>query len=126
MNAQEKKIVKAMYSKVYRITESSRDFEELTRLCTKEEREHRKMGMRFTDGRAVFNAPLGLIGEYFAVKAVIDGLTIKYTSDDFLHIKKSCFMGASIGNKYADRLKAEITPEEIAEFEKLDYVKLIA
>ena len=125
MNTNDKKTVKAMYNKLYRITESSRDFEELTALTTKEEREHRKMGMRFTDGSCRYNAPLGLTGEYFAAKAVIDGLTANYTAADFLSIRQSCLMGAGIAHKYAARIRSEITAEEIDAFESLDYVEMI-
>ena len=125
MNAKEKRTIKAMFAKLYRITESSSDFERLTELCTKEEREHRKMGARFTDGRAAYNAPLGVTGEYFAVKSVFDGMTANYTAADFLHIRQSCLIGAGIAHKYADRINAEVSTEERAQFLALDYVEFI-
>jgi len=125
MNAQEKKTIQKLYGKLYRTTASSRDFEDLTRLCTKEEREHRKFGACFTDGQARYNAPLGITGEYFATRAVLDGLTANYTAADFLSIRQSCLMGAGIAHKYADKIRAEITPDEMAEFAALDYVKMI-
>lgn len=125
MNANEKKVIQKMYSRLYRITESSRDFETLTDMCKKEERDHRKFGAAFTNGRAAYNMPLGLTAEYFAVKEVLDGLIVNYTAADFLHIRHSCLIGAGIAHKYADRIKAEITAEELAEFAALDYVKMI-
>jgi hypothetical protein len=125
MNAHEKKIIQGLYGKLHRITESSRYFEDLTRIATKEEREHRKMGARFTDGRAAYNAPLGITGEYFAVRAVLDGLTANYTAANYLYIRESSLMGAGIAHQYAARITAEVTPEEFAEFAALDYVKMI-
>lgn len=125
MNAHEKKVIKSMFYKLYRITESSNNFEKLVALCTKEERDHRKFGKLFTDGSCQYNAPLGLTGEYFATKAVLDGLTTEYTAEDFLNVRESCFMGAGIAHKYADRIKSEISAEERAEFEALDYTNLI-
>lgn len=126
MNTNEKKTISKLYGKLHRLTESSDDFNRLTDICTKEEREHRKFGARFTDGAARYNAPVGIIGEYFAVKYVIDGLTANYTAADFLSIRQSCLIGAGVAHKYAARIKTEITAEEIAEFENLDYSKMIA
>lgn len=125
MNAKEKRIIKKVFNQLYRITESSHDFENLVRMTTKEEREHRKCGARFTNGQASYNAPLGLTGEYFAVKEVLDGLTANYTAEHFLYIKQSALIRAGIAHKYADRIKAEIAPEDMAEFATLDYVEFI-
>lgn len=125
MNATEKRTIKKFYDRLYRLTESSRDFEKLTDICRKEEREHRRFGTAFTEGRARWNMPLGKTAEYFAVREVLDGLTDKYTAADFLHVRQSRLMGAGIADKFRAKIEAEFPEAERAEFAALDYCELI-
>lgn len=126
MNTKEKNMIKSYFGRMHRITESSREnAEELAKINAKEERAHRKMGARFTDGKAAYNAPINVTAEYFTVKQIFDGLTITYTAADYGHIRPSCLFAAGIAHYFRAKITAEFTPAEIAAFAELDYCELI-
>ena len=126
MNATEKRMIDSYYSRMHRITESSREnAEELSRMNAKEERQHRKFGKSFTDGTARYNMPIGKTADYFTVKQIFDGLTATYTAADYGHIRPSCLFAAGIAHYFRAKITAEFTPAEIEAFLNLDYCELI-
>jgi hypothetical protein len=125
MKTSEKKLIRSYFYRMIHITESSREnAEELQKINAKEERQHRKFGASFTDGKASFNAPIGSIAEYFTVKQIFDGLTVEYK--DFIGLRPSCLFAAGIAYRFSEKINKEFSPAEIESFLELDYCKLIA
>lgn len=61
----------------------------------------------------------------FAVRWIFEGLDWQPAPGAILHTRFSAMYAYGIGAEYGEKIRAEFTPDEIADFLTFDYVKMI-
>jgi hypothetical protein len=92
------------------------------------ERDHEKRHRAFTGRQNYGKLTMALAARFISAQNVIDGLNMRYTVKDSLHVKDSVIMAQAIAENFPDEITEaldDLSLVEVYEFKALAYHELI-
>jgi hypothetical protein len=92
------------------------------------ERDHEKRHRAFTGRQNYGKLTMALAARFISAQHVIDGLNMRYTVKDLLHVKDSVIMAQAIAENFPDEITEaldDLSLVEVYEFKALAYHELI-
>jgi len=92
------------------------------------ERDHEKRQRAFTGRQNYGKLTMALAARFISAQHVIDGLNMRYTVKDLLHVKDSVIMAQAIAENFPDEITEaldDLSLVEVYEFKALAYHELI-
>lgn len=96
MRRKQAKELERLFFDVQRLCEQHREWDELLAVAERQEREHRAMGRRFTDGRASYSQPVSVAVKYFACKCVLEVMAVPTSWKAFTAIREDYRLGQAV------------------------------
>jgi hypothetical protein len=122
----EKKLIKTMFEKLDYSCQNrgwTNPIQTIYKMELAGEKQHRGFAPA---GCGCGNCTISDAAKYFTIKHILDGKESNLPASDIFHIRLECYYGEAIAKEYEKEVNSALTQEEITEFQKLDYVKLVS
>lgn len=96
MTKAKRRELESLFFDLQRLCAQHREWDEMLAVAERQEREHRAMGRRFTNGQASYSQPVSVAVKYFACKCVLEVMAVPTSWKAFTAIRRDYQLGQAV------------------------------